>query len=983
MLLEFIQLGYVFETKLVHPRLAIQSREYIAAATSSTAGSTTLESNHDGLTYTGSYSTSSKLSSMLGVSKIFEVWEQAAWVRHVQCALTFGRGGFAVTSSGPSSTFPPLPCLSNTGSRLQVFHAVVDAEKEKANGAMSRGAGTKKSTNNNELWPLCLPAEQHALIANMIISSPPPRSEIHFLCSSFFKSLGEYVDNLSKVSEISPDETVTISDNALLSLRDARLFALGLTQLTQDTQKSMLSQLISVMNKIVGLEGDSKISGSSLSHFAARVLTLCASVVDVVACPDLKTLLTAEVEKTNYCIPHLKSLKELPESNQPTTLIFRKEAYQSLFANWPDPSVPSATISTTRMILQSSAKSSFESTIIGAIALGISTCISDGCHLLFSAWNAAAKLPSWTSSSWQGPGKVSALKKMSAVERMVRLREDMCEIYHLFNKQAHNQADTLLMKIIQSKPSDFLPNASLFGGLGCAKEMLGYLTTEVGKMNKSSSSSSAGSTCCAATFAYYEALPLYISFLISMYSRPGSNDMGLVHRLQKPSSTNSSQGGGHSVNGGVSFKNQFAEDSDGIDVYNTSPSRSSNTYSGGHSSSGGSIVRTNALNRLHGACSLLGAAPCYPDWLDAQCRFRNGIGSSVVINSAMEALVSLTSFGLEVWKCYFDSMVGLLGALDTADDSSMQVDGGVDKAERYSIALTLFYAQQQHPCELSDSFYTHVSTLCQVQEGIYKLLIKSITNRDQDNLEGAALVTTTAQRIMGANHFRAGKIFAGEHRANCQWETLLAETLRGTSLSISSDTVANALRKQSTTVNETDNVSSRSSGDQQQVSDALATYHHWRRVLNSVLNAMVPTSALLRFGINDGKGRNTHPQCDEYPGSISSSGTSASGPSRHYDPKYSAVSIAIQKALSFLSCVSSHSMNDDDVRLISRAAADHLVHDDTSSSHMNAWVQMWSAKISCEAMVGVTRIIDNEKKATALESSSELDVSAAALIDTT
>lgn len=957
-ILEFIELGYSLEQKLVCPRLKLVSNEYTTASTVNATDTAITKSVstaiRDGPAYTGSYnassSSSSKLSNMLEISKMFELWERQLWAFHVQCARILGCGGFITKQSNVSIS--PLSCLSSTDSRLLVFRAIIAAEKKES-------GGKKNDKSDKDRWPLSLPAIQSALIASMILNSQQGGQipELHLLTDSFLNSLEEYINNLSTVHEtlnLHSRPTLTNSDNVLLSLRDARLFALALTKLPQDNQRSMLSRLMNILHKV---NSANKISGYA-STFVARTLTVCSSLVDAVACPDLQKLLAKEVEKTNYCIPHLE-----PQS-EPT--IFSKEMYQSLFANWSSPSVPAANISTTSIILENGAGENRDqlfklmtSTIFSALNMGVSTCTSDdGCQLLFSAWNAAGKLPSWTASSWQGPAKAQEVKNLTEMERLIRLREDMCEIYCLLmntesmRQALAGQAETLLMRITLSKSSDYSnqPNVALFGAVDSTIEMLKYLTTNFDMVNSLSTSPS--------TFAYYEALSLYASFLISMFTRPGSNDTSLVHRLQKITASSSAA------------VTRYSNDSDDLDSYGTS--------AGGHTSTsgaGGSIVRINALNRLHDTCLSLGAAPCYPDWLDVNCKFQGGISASMAIIRAESMLSSLTSFGLSVWQQYFEAMKGLLSALDI-DSSSMQEDddgNGLSKADRYSVALQLFYAQQQHPTELSDSFFTQISSLC-LGEGagsLFKLLVNSISNEDQKNLQGAPFVTTSSQRIVGANYFTSQHDQTmGEHRANSQWETLLAEVLQGISFSVSPATITNALSEKQKDVS----VSSR-----QQIDDALTLYHHWRRVLNGVINAMVPAAALLRFGINDGKGRKVHPQYNGSPFDTTSGSSSIS--SRLYSEQ-SAVSITIQRSLSFLSCVAAYSWTDEDVRLTSRAVSNHLLDDENG---IDDWIQMYSMKILCSAMEGVVNIVANEKKKKkekAPPESSPSDASAALLIDT-
>ena len=130
-----------------------------------------------------------------------------------------------------------------------------------------------------------------------------------------------------------------------------------------------------------------------------------------------------------------------------------------------------------------------------------------------------------------------------------------------------------------------------------------------------------------------------------------------------------------------------------------------------------------------------------------------------------------------------------------------------------------------------------------------------------------------------------------------------------------------------------------------QIVDALTSFHRWQRVLHSVVNAMVPAAALLRFGINDGKGI---PLCEDnlpIPGSIfsSTSGREESMKEKlKKSDKYGETKTTMKEALSFLSCVVAHSSHDEDIRLTSRAAAGHLLE---NSSNFNDLIALWSAVI--------------------------------------
>ncbi len=168
-----------------------------------------------------------------------------------------------------------------------------------------------------------------------------------------------------------------------------------------------------------------------------------------------------------------------------------------------------------------------------------------------------------------------------------------------------------------------------------------------------------------------------------------------------------------------------------------------------------------------------------------------------------------------------------------------------------------------------------------------------------------------------------------------------------------------------------------------QIVDALTSVHHWQRVLYSIINAMVPAAALLRFGISDGKGRNTHTLCEDLPipGSIISS-TSGRGESMKEKLKMSdkygeTIGTTMKEALSFLSCVAAYSSHDADIRLTSRVAAGHLLE---NSSHFNDLISLWSAMIRCDAIDDVMRMLGDNKKNT-LHMSESQKASACSIIE--
>ena len=144
------------------------------------------------------------------------------------------------------------------------------------------------------------------------------------------------------------------------------------------------------------------------------------------------------------------------------------------------------------------------------------------------------------------------------------------------------------------------------------------------------------------------------------------------------------------------------------------------------------------------------------------------------------------------------------------------------------------------------------------------------------------------------------------------------------------------------------------------IEGSLALVHHWRRVLFSVIDAMVPAAALLRFSINDGKGDRHTALCED-----SSSGTPSSA-SGLWGCKVSCekvlhnhgVAVTIKQSLSFLSFVAAFSPYDEDIRSTSSAAAGPLLE---SSSHFNDLMALWSVINSSSAISRGVRMVEDKE----------------------
>jgi hypothetical protein len=272
--------------------------------------------------------------------------------------------------------------------------------------------------------------------------------------------------------------------------------------------------------------------------------------------------------------------------------------FMGLFDDINSPSVPANGVTLAEMLSDATFEKMNELVKL-SLEIGFEVSPLDGGHLLFSAWNAAGKLCSWTSVCWEGPSTAATAKKQDVLERLICLRDDLCEVRHLFNRNEplpHQQ--TLLEKTTSGKRGRCRPSEALISGITSSEQMFKHVLSEL----RASNDTTVVEVPTLPTFAYLEALPVYLSFLISMHSRPGSNNFSSIHRFSKSHIQRNKPSS--------SYTNE--------DVLDELPSDDSDFES---FESGGQSLRNRALGRLHNACASLGAAPCYPDWLDTRLVF--------------------------------------------------------------------------------------------------------------------------------------------------------------------------------------------------------------------------------------------------------------------------------------------------------------------------------------------------------------------------
>ncbi len=590
-IIDFVHLGYALEDNLVYPRLVHSIGECAAPGTS-------LPEN----------------------LKIYELWERRLWSSHVKLGLTIGRGQAAYLPQKNNSL------LGNGGRRLTIFQIIANIEQERQTNIVK--GGKKSASRSNERWPLFLPAVQHALVSstmscdsNSAQRNTDDQADL-FLCNAFLNSVEAFMNDLSCLPPIGSRHALlldyqstspmVVNDNVIMSLQNARLFALAVGRVSQGHQKTIRSRLIDSLQTGFANANAQEPLNVNASRFLSRMLSVASFIVDIVSIPALLPPLSREVGSEHYCLPRVVRKQSADGERSEST---QDVCFMGLFGDCHSPSVPASDISVTDYkVLPDGDFNKMLTAIKCGLTLGFTMANKDGGHLLFSSWNAAAKLTSWTSITWEGPETATIVKEKASIDRLIGLRDDLCEVNFLVNGADPSTEQTLLVKLTSNKRGQCRKNEALLSGITSCEKMLGNTTLEITK--------GAALVPSLPAFAYYEALPVYVSFLISMHTRPGTSNTSSILRFQ-PSQLQRT----HHVSGYT--------DGDVIDEF---PSDDSDME---HEESGGNTVRMNALARLRDACETLGAAPCFPDWLDTSCRMQEGIippiavGESTIVFSSI------------------------------------------------------------------------------------------------------------------------------------------------------------------------------------------------------------------------------------------------------------------------------------------------------------------------------------------------------------
>lgn len=754
----------------------------------------------------------------------YESSERRLFSSHVKLCLVVGRGTTAYVSSNCATRSKPK--FGDSELRLSTFQAI--------------GKASNTYTQNSLAWPLCLPPVQHALVTSNMSSEVAPEDTLNaapelFICESFIAALVEMMSNLESLpltttAEGRTSTPMTIADNIPLSLRDARLFVLALLRVPKNDQTKFIPKLIDVLyseGKGMKRIHHATTSNPAISSFLARVVTLIVTSVDAVrGGRHLLDNMSIHTGPEHYSLPNLSQ----NETGNSDDWYRRDSSFMGLFSDWESQTVPVPSVVDGTEPLTKGTMNKLIRSLLALFDVSFLSARKDRCHLLFASWNALSSCSAWDAkflSELLSEGQVT-----NDVQHLIELREDMFAVHKRILGEGGFGSETVTSQLLQKKNESKYRNKTIQEALTSSMDVAVSIADSVTAVIKDNEPDKIPSS----TTAVCEATAVQLSFLVSLYTRSDKGISSYYADGRHPDAQRR-KGSGNSDSfeeGGMSSDESRESDYDVDDE----------------------DERIDSLSRLHESCKALGVAPLHPDWLDTNVRLRLGISSQVATEGATRALEALTKIANSAESHRMKSLELAL-ALGHRGNTVPNMKECAESA--LGIHSSLRYCSDSGT-ETKDSGDSALDAneLISTALGVNKTCLASFSTLEYKSEESVkeAWVPNAAQRIHGSLQ-ECGTSLDGWEPNNCElratgeWEMLMADALIGTSIDIkiqedqdSADSVANKATQQPNLIDM-----------QNRLSDAL----RWQRVSSSCAEAMVSTAALLRFGLNLGRGRPPHP----------------------------------------------------------------------------------------------------------------------------
>ena len=460
----------------------------------------------------------------------------------------------------------------------------------------------------------------------------------------------------------------------------------------------------------------------------------------------------------------------------------------------------------------------------------------------------------------------------------------------------------------------------------------------------------------SSALAVGEAVAVYLSFLMSLYTRPTGEFLssygdkpireGAGGRRRKSSSLSAD-----SEDGMMEEDNALSDDS-----------AESDDDGGGYPDFDGEDdedARADALARLHDTGTDLGASPFHPDWLDVSCRFREGMTETSATEAAEKAISILTRLGEVARQQHIKS---LEKAISLSGISTPQASESL-RSSHSALALRIITALRDVELNEDDNPSSPHRSVCSLAASLFKIDVSSL-ELVVDGVECQNKISAkeswgpnSAHRIRGklqeySNALEGFDPTPCEMRTSQEWELLISDSLIGACADIDVPTSVDL---------------GTSSLDEQSQAESAQRYfvqaERWQRVLQGSVSALCSAAALLRFALNGGKGRQPHP-LSKKEGSTSTLFPSSPLPDRRKSSLLSYMGVSqqqlkdsINKSIAFLAKVSSETQAEIFTSKTCRAVACHMVGD---SKHFVDLEAMHSLQCLLSGVVATYEILLGE-----------------------
>jgi len=258
--------------------------------------------------------------------------------------------------------------------------------------------------------------------------------------------------------------------------------------------------------------------------------------------------------------------------------------------------------------------SKFLSSLELALDLGFELARLDRCHLVFTAWNASSKLCGWDSKVWSGSMSVADFNGCGNALKLFHFRNDICQIHWEFDDDEKFVPDSFLTTLLKEKKrrGDLTMKASYLNRIGFLMKGLPESLKMLEDLNKNVSD--LGHTqISSGDFTTIKATLAYTSFFISMFTKSNSNFIfSILRRVRKCGRKRK----GSSIS--ADSLDEGAMEDDVSDDSGESESGCPDDFEDEDDAE----AKLDGISRLHDVCTLIGAAPLHPDWLDTNCQLR-------------------------------------------------------------------------------------------------------------------------------------------------------------------------------------------------------------------------------------------------------------------------------------------------------------------------------------------------------------------------